>query len=818
MLTTAVVLCLGALALFAQVASAETFGQIGSAWGTSGTGKAQFRNPGMFGVDPVDGSVYAGDITGDNSNYRIQKLTAAGAFKASVLIPRFPEAEKLVALHGVAVDHAKERFYVVDGCRVATGSGTCKKTGSLFSARHILAFKTAPEGEALVSAGSFDLPEGAEELYTPQSIAVDPSNGDILVMAEDAAKHIVIQRVSSTGTLGARFVDTSDVLKPAAGREATSIAVGPTGITYTLTGATSPGEKFTRAWQLPSNLSGVSQVSGFAAAAEAEKWFYGLESKKSTPSPSFGGPQIAISPDGETLYWKESLTPSSEAEAGSVLVRGYSLSGNKTSVLYGGSQGSSCKITTSPAGIATTGNRLLVFDYGQVVTEENAPAYGDNVLTFGPGGSGCPAPTAKFTINGSEMASVEVDKDATVTFDAGGSELFGGFRRELIWKFGDGTEKTVKFTPAIGDEPEEEAEPTVTHQYTTGGNFAVQLEIKLSAAVFGNPQPAEHHVLVAGPALFKLTVSKTGSGTVTSSPTGIDCGSDCDEEYEEDKSVTLTASPSSGFAFSGWSGGGCSGTGTCQVTMSGAKNITANFTAVPGQVSLKVEKAGLGTGTVTSTPGNINCGGICEAAFAEGEVVTLTGVAGANSKAVQWTGCGGVTVDGKCEVTMSAAKKVTATFDLEQHLLKVAKGGSGTGTVISLPSGIDCGSTCQASFNHGAVVTLKGVSGAITQAVQWTGCDSIVGANECKVTISAAKQVTATFDANPTTPPPSGESSSPPPVVSPPPVLPVEPKPKLTPKQKALAACKKLKGKAKAKCVKKANSIGKPKKHRRGRG
>ncbi len=76
-----------------------------------------------------------------------------------------------------------------------------------------------------------------------------------------------------------------------------------------------------------------------------------------------------------------------------------------------------------------------------------------------------------------------------------------------------------------------------------------------------------------------LTVSKdgTGSGTVTSAPSGINCGGDCTEDYAADTEVTLTASATAGSEFIGWSGGGCSGTGVCVVTMSAAQSVTATF-------------------------------------------------------------------------------------------------------------------------------------------------------------------------------------------------------------------------------------------------
>ena len=78
---------------------------------------------------------------------------------------------------------------------------------------------------------------------------------------------------------------------------------------------------------------------------------------------------------------------------------------------------------------------------------------------------------------------------------------------------------------------------------------------------------------------FTLTVSKVGSGTVTSSPAGIDCGATCAASFSSGASVTLTAVPANGSVFTGWSGGGCTGSGTCNLTVSAAATITATFTA-----------------------------------------------------------------------------------------------------------------------------------------------------------------------------------------------------------------------------------------------
>jgi hypothetical protein len=77
---------------------------------------------------------------------------------------------------------------------------------------------------------------------------------------------------------------------------------------------------------------------------------------------------------------------------------------------------------------------------------------------------------------------------------------------------------------------------------------------------------------------FALTVTKAGSGTgtVTSSPAGIKCGTDCSQSYASGTMVTLTARAGRGFTFTGWSGA-CSGIGSCVVTMNAAKAVTATF-------------------------------------------------------------------------------------------------------------------------------------------------------------------------------------------------------------------------------------------------
>ena len=90
--------------------------------------------------------------------------------------------------------------------------------------------------------------------------------------------------------------------------------------------------------------------------------------------------------------------------------------------------------------------------------------------------------------------------------------------------------------------------------------------------------------LAAAASDYVLTVTKSGLGTGTVTGTGISCGADCTETLAQDTLVVLTAAPTAGSTFAGWTGAGCSGTGSCSVTMSAAQTVNAQFDAAPPPV------------------------------------------------------------------------------------------------------------------------------------------------------------------------------------------------------------------------------------------
>ncbi len=86
---------------------------------------------------------------------------------------------------------------------------------------------------------------------------------------------------------------------------------------------------------------------------------------------------------------------------------------------------------------------------------------------------------------------------------------------------------------------------------------------------------------IVAPVTALLTIIPSGGGNGVVTGTGINCGADCTESFLQGSVVTLTATPAGGSTFfPGWSGGGCSGTGTCAVTMSAAQTVNAQFSLV----------------------------------------------------------------------------------------------------------------------------------------------------------------------------------------------------------------------------------------------
>lgn len=273
---------------------------------------------------------------------------------------------------------------------------------------------------------------------------------------------------------------------------------------------------------------------------------------------------------------------------------------------------------------------------------------------------------------------------------------------------------------------------------TTAGDFAFTVE----ATDVDNVVVSKSYTMkVTGDVVvpqYALVVEKFGSGSGNVAGNGIDCGATCDVMLDEGTAATLTATPDTGSVFDGW-GGDCAGTGDCIVTLNADSGVSATFTQ---QYLLTVNKPGSGSGTVAGN--GIDCGTTCSTALDSGTAVSLTAAPAAGSIFTGWSGdCSGT---GACDTTMTAARNVTATFDLasQQYTLTVAVTGSGT--VTSKPKGINCGKQCSHAYTVGTSITLTAKPARKHAFLGWSGGGCSGTALTCVLPMSGNKNVTATFN------------------------------------------------------------------------
>ena len=259
---------------------------------------------------------------------------------------------------------------------------------------------------------------------------------------------------------------------------------------------------------------------------------------------------------------------------------------------------------------------------------------------------------------------------------------------------------------------------------------------------------------------YLLTVEKEGTGAaegkVTSTPTGIECGATCSGEFESGETVTLEAK-GEGATFEGWSGAGCSGTGTCEVTMTEAKTVKAEFTeAVLSDFPVNVEVTGHGEVNGEGIVGCTETGGTCTKEAKETKKVTLTAKEASGWKFTKWSLTGGAACEQgtpdtslTCTFTMPKAEvKVGAEFD-ETHAFPLTVVVTGEGEVTSSPAGIIAcgplgGTECSHPFEGEVTLTATPKAGSGYVFVGWLGCKKVL-ASTCEVDVTGETEVTAVF-------------------------------------------------------------------------
>ena len=288
-----------------------------------------------------------------------------------------------------------------------------------------------------------------------------------------------------------------------------------------------------------------------------------------------------------------------------------------------------------------------------------------------------------------------------------------------------------------------------------------------------------------------LTVTKTGSdsGTVTSNVGAINCGAICTDTYADGTPITLTAAPAAGSQFTGWLGP-CTGTGTCQFTISGTTIAVATFAPtllgaptlnIDGTTSCDALTDGLlvirylfglsGTALIDGAVGagaSRNTAPLIDGYLTDirpvldidgnGQADALTdgllfirylfGLRGASLIA-------GVVGPGATRATAPGIETRIQSLCLPAaptYTLSVSITGIGSGTVTSSPPGIACGADCTEAYSDNTVVTLSATPSADSTFSNWG--NACAGTGLCVVTMDAAKSVSANFTLNSTVAPP----------------------------------------------------------------
>jgi hypothetical protein len=242
-----------------------------------------------------------------------------------------------------------------------------------------------------------------------------------------------------------------------------------------------------------------------------------------------------------------------------------------------------------------------------------------------------------------------------------------------------------------------------------------------------------------------------GSGSITF-PNGGKCATTCSMQVPRGASITLEATPKSGWVTSGWGG--------CRATISDMNHCTTT-TRVDGDLVMTVEFKDLsapvytqvvidksGNGSLKSSPPGIDCNATCyqaHAKFLTGSTVTIEATPGSDGVRPMFGGCIPATNTAtSCSVTMnSGGLQLRVYFG---HIVSVDKSGIGKGTLTSSPPGIDCGTRCIGRFSDGTTVTFKATAAAGSGVGDWSGCMPLAEDKAtCTVKVTSGLHLSASF-------------------------------------------------------------------------
>lgn len=335
------------------------------------------------------------------------------------------------------------------------------------------------------------------------------------------------------------------------------------------------------------------------------------------------------------------------------------------------------------------------------------------------------APTGDLTIalSGADPASFVLDASACPTLLAGGAKCTLG----------------VTFKPgAVGGRT-----ASLTVAATPGGNVSAAL---------------------AGTGSASVTVSKDGDGggSVTSEPEGLSCGASCAASFTV-STVKLVATPDPTSTLSTWTGGGCSGSGDCTLTLDAAKTVKATFALKPPVLSITPANKDFGSVTLGQTSADVpftvkNDGGMPSSVISAG-----TGDA-------SYVVAGGTCIDNPlapgatCTVLVGFHPTGTAGSKLDTLTVSATQGGNATaslsgsaltpGKLTLSPATHDFGSLARGAMSAASDFTVTNTGESPADMVGATLSDTTnftISANSCPTTLPAQMTCTVSVKFTPQT-------------------------------------------------------------------
>lgn len=303
----------------------------------------------------------------------------------------------------------------------------------------------------------------------------------------------------------------------------------------------------------------------------------------------------------------------------------------------------------------------------------------------------------------------------------------------------DGADRSLPFRGEFEDgwNVEIEAVPASGYEFEQWSGDVATSDNPTTVAMTEDRSVTTEFVEVTVERDLTVEVVGSGSGSVASSPDGIDCGSDCTESFGDDTSVTLTATPDTGSTFAGWSGA-CSGTASCTVDMLEDRTVSATFvdpSSSLGTLSVDVEPFDASWTVREDDAG----GAVVDDGTGDATLQLDPGSYHVSASRSNYE-------DAQSSVTLDAGDAETVLLELAAlpFELTVTVEGEGSGAVTSSPAGIDCsGGTCSDEFDAGTSVTLTATPSGVDEFDGWSGACS--GTGSCSVTMDQARSVTATF-------------------------------------------------------------------------